>query len=647
MKLTVNGNFQPYYSFSTLPNIPYNSLTSGSYNVQVFTGIIAGRRQFKINANVGYNNQQPTGIAAYKNIGTSNEKYRFVCQRYDSTTTTTFEVLKFDKASTASLVSLTPVSIGGTFPMKTEFYQNVLYISDGSTPGYKYFIDGTTDYFEPNGIPKPSGIAFQWFTTGGSGGFEAGDTAYRYTYVYKVGSTYEWEGPADSNSVNTQTTTTAGAGRVVLTLNQPDATDAESHITHFRIYRKHPSQDRYYFVEEVAVTGTGSTQNYTDDDGTVFDTTRPLYEVDSFDNEFEANSQIDINHFGIRLHKGIMFYASTDGITLRFSQPGLPESVPSKNLFIVGGSNDPIMELISTDNSLIIVKKFSIWQITGTNVYDFELEQIANWGSFLPNMTFSHLGYLYGINQSGIWRWDGNDKPDFITNQISRDFRYANTYYPSRTTQTYSAKDFDIVGNYTREQLSLHRYAIDGNTGYIWFDCAFDDDSLLGCYVYDPISNAFMGKFSFPHTALTNLKINESASYVFCAYQTSSTPTWNWAVYTFDGLTTDNTFADLEWEAEGNLYHAVSFGGKYSEDIKEDVQINYAMAKVSFTGTANISVVDSSVTSVKPSHSFTASVINKFGVNRHGDGLGLMIERETVNFLIYRYGIDVENEGIW
>lgn len=649
MKLSIKSAFQGYRS-DTLPyNIPFDTLCAGSYNVQVIDGYIRERKRFRINELIGYNSQRPMGAAAYENVGTSFDKYRFLVQKEDSTTTSTYEVIKFDAADTASLTSMSPASIGGTLNMKYEFHQKTLYLSDGSATPYKYFIDGTTDYFEPQGLPvptKPSSIAYS--TTGGSGGFYNVTTGYVVSFVYKVGSDYEWEGPASSaTNVSTDIDST---GSVSMTLTQPLANNAQSHITHFRIYRKHGTLQNYYvFVEDVAVTGTGSTQSYTDDDGDVYDDTILAFEINEFGNQFNADTQLTDAHYGIRWHKGCMFYSSTDGTKLWFSMPGLPESVPATNFFIVGGSNDPFTELISTREALYIVKKFSIWALYGENISDFTLEKVASWGSYLPNMTFAYFGYLYGANQQGIWRWNAQSPPEYITRSINRDFKYNSTYWPSRSTQTYTALDYAIDDGLTQEELSRFRWAVDKETGYLWFDCARDDDVMLGCYVYDPVQGRFMGKFSFPHEALTNLQISEGSDYILSAYLTSNTPVYSWCIYN-NILGNSTAVFNSDWTVESSFYAAARFGGYYTEELKSHVTLNYGMIKTNFTGTVNLSMGSDAQTysSIKTDYSATATNKNIFDISRSSDSPTLLIERLD-NFLmgIYELGVDVIPNGVW
>lgn len=656
-KLSINQTFAGYSTAKRARNTPFNFLTnhdrvSNKNTINCFThnGAVKGRAKFSTYDGMTAKAHPILALAPYKNIGSGNDKIRILSHYQDATNTSAFEVLKFDSAGTPSQVSL-DTAISSIYPVKSEFFQNVLYLSYGVATPNKYFIDGTTDYYEPQGIITPSAAptSVTYTSSGGSGGFEAvsGSTRYQYSYVYKVGSDYEWEGNFGSDSG--VVTSDDATGKVTMTLTQPPNDATGSHLTHFRIYRRHPSQSIYYFVEDVAISGYGSTQSYTDDDGTVYDETEPAGEVNEFGNIFRANTQLASAHYGIRLHKGRMWYLLTDNVTLQYSEASLPESCPTRNQFTVGTSADPFTEIISAKGALYIVKKFSIWKLTGETIQDFELLQVADFGSYLPNMTFTYNGFLYGANGAGIWRWTGDGPAEYISRQIYEDWNDAVITLESGLACPIYQK-LKLLTNAIDAKLlySYFHWAVDPDTGYLLFDCGSDSDSdytMLGMFAYDSLNNVFTGLFGFAHTAMTNLNVYNSDGFVICA-EYVTTDEWKYSVYNKNSQVFSSDWVDQDLDVV-----RFTLGGLHLDELKK-IKINYIGVYFNATGSFDAYYTDALATSMTQfvtSQTITPGALEFYKAGYSGNGGCITFERSDASQFgeLSSYAVDFEEVDQW
>lgn len=561
--------FTPFQFLS----LSIGTIYGGTYNAFVKDGRVRYRNKFN-----GYDSEKEAGIkkiARYTNETSTN---LLVADFATTTSTDQFEEIKFNNGATVTLTSLTNGSGDSDFPMKTEMMNDVLYISRATQFGYKYFRESATTYFQAIGLPQASISAASWQTSPtGDGGFEAGDTAFRVCYVQKRGTEFDWQGPASEEFE--VATTAATNGYVAVSINRPPNSYGSAGATHARFFIKPPSKGFFSFLEDVALSPGSGTTNINLTDGSIYDETRRLFAVNDLANEYEENTRLEDTHYGLVNHLDRMFYLSTDGYTLWYSEVLKPESVPSANFLIVGTKGDPFTEVISSKGALWIIKRYSIWKLTGSYPGDFAMVKVAHFGSFFPNMTFVHDGFMYGANQIGIWRWGGDGEPDYISKQIQRDWDNASISWPSRTTNTYTAVAYDLDQGYSKAVESRFMWTLDKQTGYLWFDCAYDEtsDCFLGCYVYDPALNRFMGRVVFPHNALSNIPLSEGNQYSMCGFGPASSN--KYSVYV---SYTGSSVWGTDWESlESTVQCAVCFGGLVDSEF---VPVKVGHIKVCIVG---------------------------------------------------------------
>lgn len=488
MKTIINGEFAGYSSARNLSVIPFNFLTKGSFNCHVFNGEVKSREKI-----------------VHTNEDASTPYYKAVLYRGDYSRALFQSTPRGGGTSTlyeAGSILDTKFSLSPTLtmtkPFKSAYANNILYLSYGQSIPYKFFVDNTNSAeIEPNGIPQAPDITTPTFTSGTSGigtNWTSGGTVfYRYSYVFKANG-HEVEGNVGDSA---GATVTSANGKVTVTFTQPTNTDAQNHITHYRLYFR--VEGVYYLVDDYAVSGTGSTEQYDVTDGLDYDETFPAFVENEFGQEQADKTQLTDAHYGIAWHKGRMWYASTDGQTLHYSEPQRPEHV-IRSLTVGEGSDGYLTdsgftELISIGNVLLIVKKESIWALNGDDLDDFELSKIAMFGSRYSNMTFFHNGYLYGGDLTGYWRWALSGPKEYLTRQVQEDIDSSGISVGTAPLAKWTEHSQDYADFYS--------YAIDGITGYLWFGIGCTHERMLGILVYDPNSGRTVGVYKMAHTFLT------------------------------------------------------------------------------------------------------------------------------------------------
>lgn len=392
-----------------------------------------------------------------------------------------------------NLITVDSANPANTQSAKFKLYNGVLYISDGRSIGYKVFYDptlGPVPQIIHQGLPPPTTLSDPVSSALSSTWPETGTYQYAVSWVQvNPYQTIESNAQTSSMAFTVSSLSTQRATITIPTAAIPGQTTSgtDDRVTKARIYRKNPSQTLYYYVGEVTVSYTSAVTFQ--DDGTLFqDQTRPL----SFN-----NGRIPQGHIDMELYAGRMWYLANDNISVFFSEidangVSQPEAVPSFNQIAIGNSTDAFVACFTYPSFLLIVKKFSMWIISGTTKADFAVQQVARAGSFCRNMTFIHRGLLYFANNEGIFVTDLFTKATKISDQIKLEFDMANA------AEQYNNWNWYLDPN--TENLVF----IVGTYGYVYTPNATNDtDRIVGA-----LNGQFIGRLN--GSAFTkNVKVSQ------------------------------------------------------------------------------------------------------------------------------------------
>jgi hypothetical protein len=364
------------------------------------------------------------------------------------------------------------------YPVSFKFsnYPNILYVTTGGfTSGRKFY--GGSGLFHPIGLPTPvADFSSVTFDTAGVN-FPAAGT-YLYTYSWLETDTGV---ETESNAWPTNTTRSPnGSQTVVFTI----PARPESRISKARIYRSLAGGSILYRLTDVIVSGSPTVFT---DNGTYTPNqlvyTKP---IDRFTQPAFVPKHIE-------WHKSRMFYTEQSSNKLWWSEANEPESVNSTSYLQVGNANDPFKFIFSRPQFLLIIKHHSVWILEGSGPSDFQLQKV-----FAENFEFEraimwHEGWLYYVNESGIWRSNLFDTAENIGFQIWEDI-----------------KESLIIGS-SSSNIDVFNIAYDPTHKHLWFILPYISgaSTLRNCFVYDPKLNRWLGSiYSLVSSAVKSIRIN-------------------------------------------------------------------------------------------------------------------------------------------
>lgn len=117
---------------------------------------------------------------------------------------------------------------------------------------------------------------------------------------------------------------------------------------------------------------------------------------------------------------------TASGSTIYISDINKPESWPASNTIdIPSGGKITGLAIISfspnaasTDEFLAVFKETEVWIIAGTSLSDWELKFVDYAGTLSQSLIVSANGYLYFLDNRGVYLWDGLGKPIYISRPI-------------------------------------------------------------------------------------------------------------------------------------------------------------------------------------------------------------------------------------
>lgn len=340
-------------------------------------------------------------------------------------------------------------------------YNNILYFGGLDSMWKLYYEDlvGSGRYvLAPIGVStlEISGSTGEFTATLSGSHSLSGTYSYRMTYVINNS-----EQIVEGNGSTTSRSITASSQGALIGIPK----SYNNLVNKVRIYRLDPGQSNYYYLTEVS-TNVTSTSTYLDT-GTANDTTRPIPTTNNLITGIVSRVSC--------IYKDKLFF--NDGKNkLYFSQNGYPEHISSTSFLTVGETDDEITALIPLDDYLLIVKKSSIWSLSGSNISDFNLSKVATYGSPFYGGTKYHLGVVYFIRLDGIYSYT----PNFSIEKISTDIEQDIINY------------LDKTGDYKLQIID------DPSTGYLWFgigtQLSFGSNRVYNkIFIYDPATKKWLG----------------------------------------------------------------------------------------------------------------------------------------------------------
>jgi hypothetical protein len=122
--------------------------------------------------------------------------------------------------------------------------------------------------------------------------------------------------------------------------------------------------------------------------------------------------------------------ATATGSTVSISDLNKPESWPLTNtITIPSGGEITGLAVVSftpnassTDEFLAVFKETEVWIISGNTYSDWSLKFVDNCGTLGQSLIATANGYLYFIDNRGVYIWDGVGKPIYLSRPIENFF---------------------------------------------------------------------------------------------------------------------------------------------------------------------------------------------------------------------------------
>lgn len=127
----------------------------------------------------------------------------------------------------------------------------------------------------------------------------------------------------------------------------------------------------------------------------------------------------------LRFHKNRLFLVPTaDPTRVNFSELGDYEEYGAVNFFYVPAplSADPIQQMISFQDNLIIFTQNSKWTLSGVDLATFTLrEALGKEGLLNPEAVDKDDNYIYFVSNKGFHRWNGS-RDELLSQRVENEF---------------------------------------------------------------------------------------------------------------------------------------------------------------------------------------------------------------------------------
>lgn len=295
--------------------------------------------------------------------------------------------------------------------------QDVLWLAGGGMT-IPYGVASTTKVTK-NGVTPPTGAISG--LESGSGGEWSTTGNYRYAVAFRKATTQALSNVA----LDIQVAVTSITNSVVITLSGISNNDTTKYDKIY-LYRSAVGGAEEFttgdLVAEIASTATSY-----EDTGS-YETTAE--NIPRAGNTILDNSELPAGTYNyITVWKRRLVAVSKS--TIYISDLNKPESWPIGNRITVptGGAGTGVSVIgfntpttTNTDEFLAFFKENELWTVDGTDLDDWELKFVDSTGCAGQPLIVSGNGYLYFIDNRGIYLWDGAAKPIYISRPIEQLF---------------------------------------------------------------------------------------------------------------------------------------------------------------------------------------------------------------------------------
>lgn len=397
-----------------------DSNTTGGYNFDYVRtgGFQKSNAPFRINTSPD-SQLRTLGIALYNTKNSVKTIIRAAGTKIQSVTTDgTFTDLSDDTLA-ASTDFLTADS---TQPVVSSMFVSpifdILWLAGGGmgVPVGVY----STDKVTQNGSVTPEGT-ITLTESGGGGSFLSVDT-YFYAVAYQKAGTQALSNVSLDESITISAT--SNSVLINLALTNLDTTKYDQVF----IYRSAAGGVTGFTTGDLIAQLDSSTTSYTDTGSYIL----TAQNIPRSGNIVLDNGQLDDTktYNSMTVFKRRLVVAAES--TIYLSDLNKPESWPAGNIITVPsggkitglaviGFNTP-GSASSNDEFLAIFKENELWVLTGTSLDDWELKFVDSTGCVGQPLIVSANGYMYFIDNRGIYLWDGASKPIYISRAIESYF---------------------------------------------------------------------------------------------------------------------------------------------------------------------------------------------------------------------------------
>lgn len=273
-------------------------------------------------------------------------------------------------------------------PWEWLVYHDRVFGVNGVDTSWRY--DGTNSY--KISLTKPS-------TPGASvvaGGALPVGTFYYVVTNYDSVTGYESEPNQTPDNTATSATTSGGNLTVRLT-GLPTAAPSGESSTHFRLYRKGPSETVFTRVATVAYSGS----TY-DDTGLATGTVEVEYDDGQLDNGHPTHPQ---SRLIAECFNRLFMVDESDRTVLAFSRINRPHAFPSANFFYIGRQDGhPILTISKHNNMLVIGKRNGVWVLSEDPSANGEPIKISSTGVQNSRLAVTADQVVVRLSPSGFYR---------------------------------------------------------------------------------------------------------------------------------------------------------------------------------------------------------------------------------------------------
>lgn len=270
-----------------------------------------------------------------------------------------------------------------------------------------------------NGVPAPTGTISA--TESGGGGSWTTTGTYYYAVAYRKRSTQALSNAA----LDVAHTLTSTSNRVVISLSGLTNLDTTKYDKVY-LYRSAVS-GADAFTAGSLVAQADSTATSITDTGSALASAQVIPRAG---NTVLDNSQLPSGTYKVLTTWKRRLVTAKDS-TLYISDLNKPESFPTVNTIDIPSGGDikglaiisfTTPSATSTDEFLAVFKENELWVVTGDSIEDWSLKFVDSTGCLGQPLIVSANGYLFFIDNRGIYLWDGAGKPVYVSRPIEELF---------------------------------------------------------------------------------------------------------------------------------------------------------------------------------------------------------------------------------